>query len=117
MPFRPEPQFRRNIKGVIYPLTEAIRRAYGSRQLDDAYPIGAFYPINVTNETWRHADGIWYVPLSEASLNERNPREEVVLAFIHSMRSGTPVELPSGIVVTWERIPTPELQELPADLA
>lgn len=107
------PDFRRNIKGVIYPLTEAIRRIYGSRSTDGAYPLGAFYPINVSSSAWSSAGGIWYVPEPETDLSERNPREESVLAFMQSITSGEPVELPSGIVVTWERIPATEVRLLP----
>lgn len=113
MPYRPMPNFRRNIRGVIYPLTEAVRRLYGSRSTDGAYPLGAFYPINVSTSVWSSAGGIWYAPESEIDLNERNPREETVLAFMQSIMSGEPVELPSGILVTWERIPSSEENSLP----
>jgi hypothetical protein len=114
MPYRPTPQFRRNIKGVIYPLTEAVRRLYGCRPEDGAYPIGAFYPINVSNTAWNHVDGIWYIPALEESLNARNPREEIVLEFMHSIQTGAAVELPSGVEVTWERIPIAESHALPS---
>lgn len=113
MPFRPMPNFRRNIRGVIYPLTEAIRRLYGSRPSDGAYPLGAFYPVNVSSSVWNSAGGIWYVPQSEADLNERNPREESVLAFMESISSGASVELPSGVLVTWEMMPASEASSLP----
>lgn len=114
MPFRPSSQFRRNIKGVIYPLTESVRRVYGCRSEDGAYPIGAFYPINITNNSWRHSDGIWYIPVSEEDLNARNPREEIVLEFIQSIQSGVAVELPNGVLVTWEQIPSAQSQALPS---
>jgi hypothetical protein len=39
------PIHRRNIKGVIDPLTAAVARIYGIRS-DGAYPIGAFYTVN-----------------------------------------------------------------------
>lgn len=113
MPYRPMPDSRRNIRGVIYPLTEAIRRLYGCRSTDGAYPLGAFYSINISTSVWRSAGGIWYIPASENDLNERNPREESVVAFMLSISSGEPVELPSGVMVTWERIPTHETIFLP----
>lgn len=106
------PNFRRNIRGVIYPLTEAIRRLYGRRPRDGAYPLGAFYPVNVSKSVWDSAGGIWYIPESEMDLDERNPREEIVLAFMRSITSGEPVELPSGVLVTWERIPASEASSL-----
>lgn len=108
MPYRPSAQFRRNIQGVIYPLTEAVRRTYGCRSADGAYPIGVFYPINVSNNSWSSAGGIWYRPKSVERLNSRNPKEEVVISFMESIQSGEPVELPSGIIVTWEHIPNEE---------
>jgi hypothetical protein len=113
MPYRPMPNFRRNIRGVIYPLTEAVRRIYGNRSTDGAYPLGAFYPINVSSSVWSSAGGIWYVPECEIDLSERNPREESVQAFMQSIMSGETVELPSGILVTWERIPSSEASSLP----
>ncbi|MCE9793608.1 MULTISPECIES: hypothetical protein [Shewanella] len=113
MPYRPMPNFRRNIRGVIYPLTEAIRRLYGCRSSDGAYPLGVFYPVNVSTSVWSSAGGIWYIPESEFDLNERNPREESVLAFMRSIFSGEPVELPSGVLVTWENIPASEAGSLP----
>ncbi len=107
------PNFRRNIRGVIYPLTEAVRRVYGCRSTDGAYPLGAFYPVNVSSSVWNSVGGIWYIPESEIDLNERNPREESVLAFMQSIASGEPVELPSGVLVTWESIPASEASYLP----
>lgn len=53
------------------------------------------------------------MPQSEADLNERNPREESVLSFMESILSGEAVELPSGVMVTWERIPSAEASLLP----
>lgn len=113
MPFRPTPSFRRNIQEVIYPLTEAVRRVYGNRQVDGAYPLGAFYPINVSKTAWIHAGSIWFIPESEEKLDGRNPREEVVLSFISSIESGESVELPGGNLVTWERISESEAVALP----
>ena len=112
MPYRPEPAHRRNRQGVIYPLTEAVQRLYGARPEDGAYPLGAFYPINVSNSIWRCTGGVWYVANSETELAARNPREETVLAFMKSIQSGESVELPSGISVCWERIPDHEASEL-----
>ncbi len=113
MPFRPSPPNRKNIRGVINPLTEAVRRLFGARQDDGAYPLGAFFPVDVSKSAWVDAGGIWYIPLSEVKLNRRNPKEEVVLAFINSIETGEPVELPGGKVVTWDRIPDPEADALP----
>jgi hypothetical protein len=113
MPYRPMPSFRRNIRGVIYPLTEAIRRMYGARSTDGAYPLGSFYPIHVSSSAWSSAGGGWYIPVSEIKLNDRNPREESVLAFMQSIVSGNPVVLPSGIEITWERVPEREASGLP----
>ncbi|MCC5871724.1 MAG: hypothetical protein JJU22_04950 [Gammaproteobacteria bacterium] len=113
MPFRPEPSFRRNVNGVIIPLTEAIRRKYGARESDGAYPLGAFYPTNVSKRTWRHAGGIWYVPVSEADLEARRFNEAVVAAFMRCIDSGEACTLPSRKVVSWEEIPPAEARGLP----
>ena len=113
MPFRPEQNFRRDIHWVIYPLTEAVSRLYGRRNSDGAYPIGAFYPINITNKSWRHADGIWYIPLSEDKLDSRKIKEDVVEEYMRSIYSGSPVTLSNGKVVVWESIPVDEAQALP----
>jgi hypothetical protein len=111
MPYRPISSHRKNILGVIYPLTEAVRRLYGPRQSDGSYPLGAFYSINVSKFVWSESGGIWYSP--QKDLDARNPREEIVLAFINSIQSGLPVELPSGIIVTWEIIPNSKSSLLP----
>ncbi|WP_299803219.1 hypothetical protein [uncultured Shewanella sp.] len=111
MPYRPTANHRKNVRGVIYPLTEAIRRLYGMRQSDGSYPLGAFYTINISNTVWRSVGGIWYIP--QTDLDCRNPREEVVSAFINSIHSGESVELPSGKVITWEQIPNNESAALP----
>lgn len=113
MPFRPTPIHRRNPRGVLFPLTEAIRRTYGTRTRDNAYPLGAFYTQNISPTGWRHIDGIWYTPLDPVSVSGRNSREEVVIAFIDSISTGQEVELPSGILVNWERIPESESSQLP----
>lgn len=113
MPYRPIASFRKNIKGVIYPLTEAVRRIYGHRSEDGAYPLGAFYPINVSSSAWHLVENIWYVPAERTDLDTRNPREETVVEFMQSISTGEPVELPSGITVTWERIPESEASYLP----
>lgn len=113
MPYRPEPVFRRNIRGVIYPLTAAVVEKYGARN-DGAFPIGAFYPINVSRRSWEHAGGIWYIPNTD--ILGRSNREEVVRAFGESIETGAPVELPSAITVTWEPIPSSEASQLPRDV-
>ena len=113
MTFRPTPAHRRNPRGVLYPLTEAIRRTYGTRPGDNAYPLTPFYTQNVDRRVWRHVDGIWYVPLDPGAISRRTPREDVVMAFIDSMCTGQEVELQSGILVQWERIPESESSLLP----
>lgn len=113
MPYRPTPVHRRNPRGVLFPLTEAIRRTYGTRVGDDAYPLGPFYTQNVDRSVWRHVDGIWYAPLDPESISGRSPREDVITAFIESMSTGQEVELPSGTLVQWERIPESESSQLP----
>jgi len=114
MPYRPLPALRKNIRGVIYPLTEAIRRKYGTRESDGAYPLGSFYPINVSNKVWIPAGGIWFVPSDSVKIEERVVNELVVQCFMESIEFGAPIELPSGTVVEWERIPSSEADQLPA---
>ena len=111
MPFRPEPCFRRK-QSVIYPLTEAIRRLYGPRPEDGAYPLGAFYTENISNSLWEHMGGISYRPTSDLDLDGRPVQEETVDAFMHSIQSGEPVQIADGIRVNWQPIPNHEATEL-----
>jgi hypothetical protein len=69
--YRPEPNFRRNIRGVIYPLTAAIHRVFGSRAQDQGRPIGAFYTINVDSRAWEYLGGIWYRAYNEEKVLQR----------------------------------------------
>lgn len=115
MPFRPAPAHRRNVHGVIYPLTEAIRLLYGARSSDGAYPIGLFYTVNIDSQVWSHAGGIWYRPRNVATLEQRQqPSDHTVQLFMESISTGSDVQLVSGTVVRWERIPDREAAQLPA---
>lgn len=113
MPYRPTSENRKNIRGVIYPLTEAVLRVYGNREQDRGRPIGAFYTLNVDNRLWQHLGGIWYRPITEARLLLREINEDVARAFAASILNGEPVTLPSGRLVNWERIPRNEASQLP----
>ena len=113
MPYRPTSENRRNIRGVIYPLTEAIFRVYGNREQDRGRPIGAFYTINVQGRLWQHLGGIWYRPITEARLLQREINENVARAFAISIVTGEPVILPRGRLINWERIPNNEASQLP----
>ena len=113
MPFRPIAEHRRNVHRVIYPLTEAIRRLYGARPSDGAYPIGAFYTVNVDNRLWLHADGVWYRPRQQGKIESRQLDNAAVEVFIASIANGAPARLPSGTLVAFELIPDFEADQLP----
>lgn len=117
MPYRPTAEHRRNIRGVVLPLTAAIHRVFGSRAQDGARPIGAFYTDHVDDRVWVHVGGIWYRPVDEESVSERSVNEAVVRAFSESLGNGQRVDLPSGAVVEWEAIPAQLAQQLPPPLA
>lgn len=112
MPYRPTAQYRRNIKGVIYPLTAAVALTFGIRR-DGGYPIGAFYTVNIDAGIWRPAGGIWYVPINPNKISSRNIREEAIFDFCGSISDGRNVILQSGSVITWEVIPDTEAIQLP----
>ncbi len=112
MPYRPTAEHRRNIKGVIYPLTAAVARRYGIRS-DGAYPIGAFYTLNIDNRIWSNVGGIWYRPNDPQAVEARNVEEEDINLFLSAMETGEPTTLRSGKIVTWEPIPQAEASELP----
>lgn len=113
MPFRPTPACRRNVRGVILPLTEALRRLYGARATDGALPLGAFYTINIDSEVWQPAGGIWYRAVNMARIEGRNPNDDVVEQFVGCIESGVTMRLPSGTIVSWEAIPESEASALP----
>jgi len=114
MPFRPTSIHRKNIKGVIYPLTAAIARMYGIRN-DGAYPIGAFYTVNIDRMVWRYTGGIWYQPTNPESIENRIIREEDIELFFNGIANGEDVQLRSGTIITWEEIPEEQASLLPTN--
>lgn len=112
MPFRPTATHRRNIRGVIYPLTAAIERTYGVRS-DGAWPLGVFYTVNIDSTVWRSVGGIWYVPYNAEEVYGRNINEDVIADFCNAIQDGRNVVLPSGRSITWEAIPNIEATQLP----
>lgn len=116
MLYRPESIHRRNISGVLLPLTAAIYLVFGNRAQDRGRPIGAFYPQNVSATTWEHLGGIWYRARNEQRVQDRRINQAVVQAFASSILTGEVVELHSGTRVTWERIPAHEANQLPPPL-
>lgn len=112
MPFRPTPPHRRNVSGVIYPLTAAIARMFGIRQ-DGAYPIGAFYTVNIDTGVWIPAGGIWYLPRHPSDIEGRSVREEDIDNFLAGIASGRCIVLRSGKAVSWESIPAAAALQLP----
>lgn len=115
--YRPQPLHRKNVQGVLIPLTAAIHLVFGNRAQDQGRPIGAFYPQNVSAATWEHVGGIWYRARDEQKVQARQPNRAIVESFARSILSGHDVELPSGTVVTWEQVPTAEAVGLPPPLA
>jgi hypothetical protein len=113
MPFRPEPEFRKNISGVVLPLTAAIARVYGIRENDSAYPLGAFYTNNIDSRVWQSVGGIWYQPINTEKVANRRISEERIEQFSEGIRSGREITLNNGSVVIWERIPDASEQLLP----
>ncbi len=98
------------------PLTAAIYAVFGNRAQDNGRPIGAFYPQNVSTSAWEHLGGIWYRARDEQKVQNRKVNAAVVSAFAASIRTGDNVVLPSGKVITWERIPDSEASKLPPPL-
>ncbi|MBL8442879.1 MAG: hypothetical protein JNK52_02415 [Zoogloeaceae bacterium] len=113
MPYRPTAIFRKNIRGVIYPLTAAVASIYGIRD-DGAYPIGAFYTVNIDSDVWEHLGGIWYRPYDSTKITERNIKPEAINLFINGINHGNNTVLASGKMVTWEQIPRSEALQLPS---
>lgn len=116
MPYRPIPRDRINVKGVIYPLTAALLRVYGSRAQDGGRPIGAFYTKHIDSKLWEYLGGIWYRPINEEIILQRAIDLSVVSDFARSIVSGDPVTLPSGKVVRWESLLLSEASQLPPPL-
>ncbi len=116
MTYRPNADHRQNVQGVLLPLTAAVFAVFGSRAQDNARPIGAFYPQNVSPQTWQHLGGIWYRARDEHKVQSRKVNAEVVKAFARSIRTGEDVQLANGTVVTWEKIPSSEATKLPPPL-
>ena len=116
MTYRPHAEHRQNVQGVLLPLTAAVFEVFGCRAQDNARPIGAFYPHNVSPQTWEHLGGIWYRARDEQKVRGRRVNPSVVSAFARSIRTGEDVHLANGSVVTWERIPTSEASKLPPPL-
>ena len=117
MIYRPHATHRKNIQGVLLPLTTAIFEVFGSRAQDNGRPIGAFYPQNVSTTTWEHLGGIWYRARDEQKVRNRKVNAETVQAFARSICTGEEVQLPSGKVITWEQIPATEASKLPPPLS
>jgi hypothetical protein len=114
MPFRPNPEFRRNINGVVLPLTAAIARVYGIRESDGAYPLGAFYTENIDTRVWLPVGGIWYQPINAEKVANRRISEARIEQFVDGIGSGREVLLNNDVVVSWERIPEALAQLLPS---
>jgi hypothetical protein len=115
MAFRPHPHHRQNRQRLME-LTAAVHNVFGNREQDQARPLGAFYPEHVSARAWLHIGGIWYRALDEQKVRNRTVNAEVVEMFSNSILTGQDVELPSGVVVTWERIPAADAAGLPPPL-
>lgn len=113
MPFRPKPEFRRNVNGVILPLTAAIARVYGIRKSDGAYPLGAFYTDKIDPRVWMPVGGIWYRPIDPEKVAGRRISEERIELFADGIISGREITLNNGTVISWERIPDDVSEQLP----
>lgn len=116
MSYRPHAEHRRNVQGVLIPLTAAIYDVFGSRAQDLGRPIGAFYPQHVSATAWEHIGGIWYRARDEQKVLSRKVNARVRADFARSIVTGENVTLPSGAVVTWEKIPQPDSARLPPPL-
>ena len=117
MTYRPQAPHRKNVQGVLIPLTAAIYQVFGSRAQDNGRPIGAFYPQNVSTDAWEHLGGIWYRARDEQKVLNRKLNAAVVQAFARSIRTGEDVQLQSGNVITWEQIPGSDASKLPPPLS
>jgi len=117
MTYRPSPEHRKNVQGVLMPLTAAIYRVFGSRAQDNGRPIGAFYPHHVSTKAWEHLGGIWYCARDEQQVLNRRVNPELVQAFARSIRTGEDVMLRNGKTISWEKIPVSEALALPPPLS
>lgn len=117
MTYRPNPEHRKNIQGVLMPLTAAVYLVFGSRAQDNGRPLGAFYPKNVSHKGWEHLGGILYRARDEQSVLNRKVNVEVVQSFARSIRTGDNVVLRDGSVIAWEKIPDSDASKLPPPLS
>jgi len=115
MPFRPTAQHRRNIFGVVLPLTEAVRQLYGERE-DRSIPIGAFYTINIDRQAWLSLGGIWYAARDNSKLSKRQINQAVVDNFIEAIKTGNQILLLGKSQISWEQIPALLATQLPVPL-
>lgn len=115
--FRPIPIHRKNVRGVLMPLTAAIFRVFGNRAQDNGRPIGAFYPSNISASTWDRIGGIWYKAKDENKVRDRAVNLDTVEIFARCILSGQSCLLPNGMRITWERIPSDQAIQLPPPIA
>ncbi len=80
---------------------------------DGAYPIGAFYTVNIDSRVWRHVEGVWYLPINPEDIESRNIRDDDIVQFITGITTGEDTRLRSGRTVTWEFIPVADASQLP----
>ncbi len=111
--FRPIPVHRKNVRGVLMPLTAAIFQVFGNRSQDTGRPIGAFYPSNISKNTWDRIGGIWYKAKDEQKVRDRAVNPDTVATFARCILSGQSCLLPSGLEILWERIPSNQAAQLP----
>ena len=111
MPYRPHPKFRKDIQGFILPLTAAVGRLY-KRNIDGAYPLGAFYTENIDSRVWIPAGGIWYQPISPERISARRIAEERIQRFIAGVTTATQIQLSNGTIIIWEPVPENIAQQL-----
>lgn len=115
MAFRPHPHHRQTPQRLME-LTAAVHNVFGNREQDRASPLGSFYTEHVDSRTWQHIGGIWYRAVDEQKVLNRRVSTDVVEMFCNSILTGQDVQLPHGVVVTWERIPDAEAASLPPPL-
>ena len=111
--YRPIAIHRKNVRGVLMPLTAAIFRVFGNRAQDNGRPIGAFYPSNISTGAWDRIGGIWYKAKDENKVRDRSVSLHTVDVFVRCILSGQSCVLPNGTEITWERIPGDQAIQLP----